>query len=265
MRELPGVQGSDRWNRNRWGRITASNMGAVMATLSRKEGEAAKRATYRRKLIYERCSGLLANNYVTRAMEEGSEREDEARSLYEQATRNMVLPVGFVLHPEHDFTGASPDGLINSDGLLEIKSPQADTLLEWKEQQRMYDAKGLPSWSFIPEEYRYQMQWQMRCCDPVQGEDHPRREYCDFWAWYPGLKPIIQRYDRDDELIARLEAAVIKIHEEVEAAVAMEGLPATTWTDAPQEAAPEAEYDGTGGFKEFAASCDFITDEIAIP
>src|SRR6202012_4854990 len=83
-------------------------------------------------------------------------------------------------------------------GLLEVKSPQPHTLLYWHELRAAYEAEGRPDTDFIPEEYMVQMQWQMRCCDPVEGEDHPRRDWCDFWAWYPNLPPIIQQVPRND-------------------------------------------------------------------
>lgn len=225
---------------------------------TQKGAEGAKRREYRLKLLAERLTGRIANNFVTMAMEEGKEREGEAISLYEQSTENLVAPVGFVLHPDYDFAGASPDGLVGKTGLLEVKSPQPHTLLLWLETREAneklkeadpseYDKQNLSEISFIPEEYRFQMQWQMRCCDPAENESHPRREWCDFWAWYPGLPPIIQRVPRDEAMIARLEYAVLEMHSQIEGAIERMGKPATEWHDEPP-AAPEPEYDDSKDF-----------------
>ena len=139
MRELPGAPQSDRWLRNRVGRITGSRMGDVMHTLKSaskngKKGDPGGRyISYRRELITERITGRAADHYVTPWMERGNELEEEAQSRYEIATGIMLLPVGFTLHPEFDFTGASPDKLTDNGGIYEGKAPKIETLIEWRE------------------------------------------------------------------------------------------------------------------------------------
>ena len=250
MRELPGAPQSDQWLRNRIGRITGSRMADVMNVLTRKSknGEAgepgAKRISYRRELVAERILNRAADHFVTRYMEEGSEREDEARSMYELATKQMVFPVGFVLHPIFDFSGASPDGLVGEDGMLEIKSPKAETLLEWLETKE------------VPDEYNKQMQWEMVC-----GE----RKWCDFYGWYPGLPHFFKKVERDEDLIAQMEFEAEKLHLEIETFLANNGFPPTEWNDnsVPYNSVlPIENYDHS---KSFADNCDFLDEVEIIP
>lgn len=251
MRELPGTQQSDRWIKNRVGRITASRLGDVMSILTRKSksgeaGEAgAKRMAYRRELIAERILGRAADHFVTRYMEEGSQRESEARAMYEMATHQMVIPANFVLHPEFDFFGASPDGLVGDDGLLEIKSPKPETLLEWIETGQ------------IPDEYIKQCQGEMVCCD---------RQWADFYGWYPGLPHFFARITRDNELIAQMEAEVEKLHLEVESFLARSGYPPTVWNTtmtSGRELSDETYYlPPYDDSKSFADNCAFIGEGI---
>lgn len=244
VRELAGAQQSDRWVRNRVGRLTASRMADVMNLLTRKSKNGdpgqpgAKRLTYRRELITERILGRASDHFVTPYMEQGSEREDEARSMYELATGRMVVPVNFVLHPRFDWAGASADGLVGDDGVLEIKSPKPETLLEWIES------------SEVPEEYLYQAQWEMACCE---------RQFCDFYGWYPGMPHFFKTIPRSDELIERMEAEAEALHLDIEAFLAKSGYPPTVWSDeVPFEDQPPAEmtYDDTRAFHENMAGFD---------
>jgi putative phage-type endonuclease len=241
MRELSGPPQSDRWIKNRVGRITGSRMADVMNVLTRKSksGEAgepgAKRINYRRELVAERILGRAASHFVTRYMEEGSEREDEARSMYEMATEQLVIPCGFVLHPQFDFAGATPDGLVG-DGILEIKSPKPETLLEWMETGE------------VPDEYQKQCQWEMVCCE---------RQWADFYGWYPGLPHFFKRIDRDEELIAQMESESERLHLEIETFLAKNGLPPTIWNDP----APEPADDD----KSFEDACAWLDEIEVIP
>jgi putative phage-type endonuclease len=218
MRELPGSQQSDQWIKNRVGRVTASRICDVMSYLSRssKTGrageESAKRRGYKLELVAERLTGRSADHYVSPYMEHGTETEDEARSYYELATKTLVEPVGFVLHPTLDFSGASPDGLVNEDGLLEIKCPKTETLLQWMDSKE------------IPDEYMMQMQWELACTG---------RKWADFYGYDPrlplGMRHVYQTVERNDALIELIEAEVIKFNAEVEAFIAARGLPLTQW------------------------------------
>jgi putative phage-type endonuclease len=178
----------------------AQRVGKVMAKV--KSGEAASRANYRAQLVAERLTGVPSESYTNAAMQWGTDTEPYARMAYEADTGNLVLETGFVLHPEIGFSGASPDGLIGDDGLVEIKCPNTATHIEYLLNNG------------VPEKYKPQMAWQMACTG---------RKWCDFISYDPrlpdDLKLFCAKYLRDDEYITELESAVSQFLEEVEETV----------------------------------------------
>ena len=146
---------------------------------------------YQAQLIAERLTGQPYESFVSGAMEWGIEKEAEARSLYAFMTDHDVEDVGFVNHPSIDMTGASPDGLIGTDGLLEIKCPNTATHI-----------KTFTSGT-IDKKYRNQMTWQMICTE---------RSWCDFVSHDPRLPAeynlCIIRFERDDEEVKQMELKV---------------------------------------------------------
>ena len=187
-------QGSEAWRLARVGKCTASMASAVLATI--KNGEAATRRNYRSALIVERLTGLPVDTYESLEMRWGRDQEPFARICYESVTGNIVHKVGFIAHPEL-MAGASPDGEIAGDGLLEAKCPNTathiDTLL-----------KGM-SPDHIP-----QIQFQLW----ITG-----RAFCDFVSYDPRMPErmqlYVQRIERDNAYIERLEKEVRKFLAEV--------------------------------------------------
>lgn len=182
-------QGSQEWIERRLGRVTASRVADVLATL--KTGEAASRRNYRMELVCQRLTGQREEGYTNSHMERGIELEPLARAAYEFKTGVTVTEIGFVDHPSIEMSGASPDGLVGLDGLVEIKCPTAanhvETLLSGK----------------APTKYIAQMQWQMACTGA---------RWCDFVSYCPtvgdNLALFVVRVERDDEYIAETEKAV---------------------------------------------------------
>lgn len=242
MRELPGGQQGDKWMEHRCGRITASRMNDLTAYSKRnKDEELEARRKYRFELLAERLTKREQNNRPpTMAMQWGIDNESRAKQAYELLTGEMVSPVGFVLHPTYDFSGASPDGLLE-EAILEVKCPESTTFLKW----RFFDG--------VPEEHQKQMQWQMACTERKKGI---------FLAYDPRqpepIRFFIRELERDDKLIAELEYEAMTMNAEVEGLVATLGLPPTEWdvTGNPVIHLPElAPYDDT---KPFADQCDFL-------
>jgi putative phage-type endonuclease len=157
-------QRTDEWFAARLGCVTASRTADVMAKT--KSGYSASRGNYMAQIITERLTGKKADGFSSAAMQWGTETEPQAQTAYEIMTGEDVLEDGFVAHPTIKGFGASPDGLVSSDGLVEIKCPNSathiDTLLSEK----------------VPERYVTQMQVQMMCC---------QREWCDFVSFDPRL------------------------------------------------------------------------------
>lgn len=189
MRVIDCVQKSPEWYTARCGKVTASRIADVMAKT--KTGYGAGRGNYMAELVAERLTGTVAESFTNAAMQWGTEKEPDARAAYQFHFDQAVEEVGFVLHPSIDLSGCSPDGLIGTDGMAEIKCPNTathiDTLLTCS----------------IPDKYIKQMQWQMRCCE---------RTWCDFISFDPRLPErmqlFVKRIDRDDELLAEIEHEV---------------------------------------------------------
>ena len=183
------VQGSDAWKALRLGKVTASRVADVVART--KTGPAASRANYMAQLIAERLTDTVAESYTNAAMQHGVDTEPEARAAYEFYQGVTVDQVAFVPHPKIDQAGASPDGLIGDDGLVEIKCPNTATHLETLLGQA------------VPAKYETQMQFQMACTG---------RKWCDFVSYDPrmpeNMRLFIKRLSRDDKRIAELESEI---------------------------------------------------------
>lgn len=158
------IQGSDEWFAARLGKVTASRIADLMART--KTGWGASRANYMAELLCERLTGQTADRFTNAAMQWGTDTEPQARAAYEFLTGNTVTEVGFVDHPRVAMSGASPDGLVGEDGLVEIKCPNTSTHIETLLSET------------VPGKYRMQMLWQMACTG---------REWCDFVSFDPRL------------------------------------------------------------------------------
>jgi hypothetical protein len=113
-------QGSDEWLQARKGVITGSRFSVARDRL--KNGEPSKAAmTYAQDTARERCGGQAMQVFANAAMRTGTEQEPLARMAYESKTGDWVEEVGFFTTPDGLF-GLSPDGLIDDDGVLEIKT-----------------------------------------------------------------------------------------------------------------------------------------------
>ncbi len=194
-------QGGDAWKRIRLGKLTASRV--ADATARTKTGYGASRANLIATLVCERLTGEVQDTYTNAAMQWGNEQEPTARQLYELMTDSDVAQVGFVDHPVIAMSGASPDGLIGSDGLVEIKCPGSakhiETLLTEK----------------IDGKYLKQMAWQLACTG---------RSWCDFVSYDPRLPAelqlFIKRVPRDVALIDELEKEAVAFLAEVDETIA---------------------------------------------
>lgn len=189
-------QGTAEWKAERAGKATASKIADIIAKT--KSGPAASRMNYLAQLVAERLTGQPSEGFTNAAMQHGTATEPEARDAYAFATDADVQQVGFIPHPSIEWSGASPDGLVGDDGLVEIKCPNTATHIE-----------TLLGGS-IDRKYVVQMQWQMACTG---------RKFCDFVSYDPRLPAsmslFIKRVDRDDILIAELEKEVRSFLSEV--------------------------------------------------
>jgi hypothetical protein len=184
------AQGSDEWLKLRLGIATASNFSKIVTS----KGEASDSA---KKYALELVSEILAveqdPRYKSFNMELGNEVEPEAREAYQEATFNAIEEVTFIKSKCGDF-GYSPDGLIDEDGLIEIKCPNQITHTKYLLEDR------------LPVEYVQQVQG---------GLFVSRRKWCDFVSYHPNFieekRLFVKRVYRDEEFIKKLEIGIKKV------------------------------------------------------
>lgn len=191
-------QRSEEWFAMRLGKVTASRVADVMATT--KSGPAASRENYMMELLCQRLTGKHEPGFTSEAMQRGTDLEPIARSAYEVDTGVMVDETGLVLHPSGIAFGASPDGLVGSDGLLEIKCPNTKQHVEFLRS-------GKPAGKYI-----WQMMAQMACtgrawCDFVSFDDRLPE-----WAQYKRV-----RIMRDEQKIAEMMDGITAFLNELDA------------------------------------------------
>ncbi len=190
-------QKSAEWFAARLGKATGSRIAEIVAKT--KSGDSASRGNYMAQLVIERLTNKQEESYSNDFMDWGNLQEPFARAAYEAATNVLVDEVGMITHPRIEMSGASPDGLVGDDGLVEIKCPKTATHIETLLSKT------------VPGKYNIQMQWQMACTD---------RSWCDFVSFDPrmpeGLQMFLKRVPRDDALIKTLEDEVIKFLKEVD-------------------------------------------------
>lgn len=163
-----------------------------------KTGWGSSRTNYKAELVAERFTGVAADSYVSPAMQWGTDNEADSRAAYEFYTGHTVELVDFVSHPTIAMSGASPDGLVGTDGLVELKNPNTAThiatLLEGK----------------VPDKYVVQMLWQMECTG---------RAWCDFVSFDPrmpeDMRLFVRRVERDNDRLHEMRGEVIKFLEDV--------------------------------------------------
>ncbi len=187
------------WLRQRAGKLTASRMGVALDFL--KNGNPSKaRSDYMRELIAERLTGDSVRHFVNDAMVWGIEKEGDAKDAYQAETGEFILETSFYDHPRIDNFGATPDGLLDGNGLIEIKCPTTTTYIGWVMA------------GCVPPEHEPQMCAQMLCTG---------RKWCEFVAYDPRIRDpkrqlFIRRYEPTAERLAEIETAAEKFLGEVD-------------------------------------------------
>ncbi|EED9167579.1 YqaJ viral recombinase family protein [Salmonella enterica] len=191
-------QRSPEWFAARCGKVTASRLYDVMART--KSGYAASRQNYMAELICQRLTGKPEEEFTNAAMMRGTELEPVAREMYALNEFDAVISeVGLIDHPTIAGFAASPDGLVNDDGLIEIKCPNTRTHLQTLKT-------GVPK-----RQYLLQMHAQMMCTG---------RKWCDFVSFDDRLPPELAyfktRINFDEVLAEEIEQEVVKFLTELE-------------------------------------------------
>ena len=189
---------SDEWFAARLGKITSSRVKDVMAK-GRGGAVSASRKNYMMELLCHRLTGQREEGFTSTAMQRGTDLEPLARAAYEVNYDALVTEAEFILHPDHDFTGSSPDGYVGESGLIEIKCPNTAQHIACI-QLESHDPK-----------YEWQMQHQMFCTG---------REWCDFVSFDDRLPEPLQlfayRVNRDDDKIKAMLDEIQKFEDELQ-------------------------------------------------
>ncbi|WP_313330035.1 lambda exonuclease family protein [Pseudomonas oryzihabitans] len=190
MQLLDLEQGSEAWLAARLGIITASEVKSLLVKGQGERGFGADAISYMDQLIGERITGVSADAFGgNRHTERGHLMEPVARKLYADTEECQVDQVGIILN--HGI-GYSPDGLVGSDGLVEIKTKLPKIQV------------GVILAGEIPKEHIAQCQ---------AGLWVSEREWIDFISYWPGMPLFVKRAYRDDELIAKIQARVLSFYE----------------------------------------------------
>lgn len=193
-------QGTAEWHECRRGKVTASRVADILAKT--KTGPSTSRQNYLIELAIQRVTGVIEPSYINDAMQWGIDNEAQARVAYEIQSGNFVDQVGFVDHPTIAGFGASPDGLVDSMGLVEIKCRNSAN--HW----------AVIKSNKIPNQYFIQIQAQLSCTGRQWGD------YVGFDPRMPERSQLFaKRIPRDDAFIATMEAEVKQFLNEVEVEV----------------------------------------------
>lgn len=174
-------QGSEEWLAIRLGKFTGTN-GQAIAT----NGKGLETLVFEK--VAERMTGKGKPQYTNEDIERGNELEEMARNSYELESGNLVKQVGFIELDE--FTGCSPDGLINEDGMVEFKCKNDANYARF-----LYDQKVDP-------DHNWQIQFNLM----VSG-----REWCDYVIFNENFTKTTQiiRINRNETEIAKLKAGLL--------------------------------------------------------
>lgn len=191
------LQRTEDWFAERAGRFTGSRFVDAMAR-NKKTGEPLK--AYKDliwQVVVERMTGKPVDGPTGYALQWGTDVEPFAKEAYELETGDVVTESGFIVHPAYDYIGCSPDGLIGTDGGIEIKCPKSSVV----HLERFV--------SGVPDEYLPQIfgcmwvtgrkWWRFVSFDPRMPESH---------------RMLIITVERDNDYIAKLAGAVVQANED---------------------------------------------------
>jgi hypothetical protein len=150
-------------------------------------------------LLAERLTDIAVDHYVTPAMQWGLDHEAAAIAAYEAISGNLVSKAGYAPHGHIEYFGATPDGLVDHDGVLEVKCPTTPTHIGWR-------LAGV-----VPPEYKPQM--IVECLVT-------RRRFADFVSYDPRMpekgRLFVRRYEPTPVEFAEVESAAVKFLAELE-------------------------------------------------
>jgi hypothetical protein len=193
MQIIDVPQGEQAWLDARLGIVTMSQLQCLLVKGKDASGFGTQALSYMNQLLGERITGEAAGSFGGNShTERGHEFEVTARELYEERTGNTVEQCGLIVNHS---AGYSPDGLVGTDGAIEIKSKlpkyQVEVLLGGE----------------VPKEHMAQCQGGLWISE---------REWIDFISYWPGMPLFVKRAYRDEKQIKEISERVERFYEEME-------------------------------------------------
>lgn len=187
---MSALQQTQQWFDDRIGRVTGSRAGAILGLSRYASADDVLREMVREFFGYEReFTGNVATEW-------GNKNESVAIAEYESETAELVISSGFVVHPEFNWLGASPDGLVRDDGLVEVKCPYGRKITLIADRP----------------DYHAQIQLQLACTG---------RQWCHFYTWTPGGTNC-ERVDFDPEWLPSVLPKLESFYERYKVAIESE-------------------------------------------
>ncbi len=187
-------QGSDAWLKARLGVPSSSNFGKILTPTGKKSAQV---KDYSNTLLAELIVGHGEPFFKSDAMQRGNDLEPFAVAQYELVSGNRTKEIGFVTTDDGRI-GASPDRLVGSDGLVEIKCP-----LQKKHTANLISGE-------VDKQYIPQVQGQLWLTE---------RDWCHWMSYHPEMPESLVMVERDDEYIALLEEAVGELLHDMDAKI----------------------------------------------
>lgn len=171
-------QRTDEWRKLRAGKFTASNFDKLFMGKSTKGYQ-----DLINTVVYERLTEDIPETYTSEWMQRGNDLEAEALERYELETFSKISRVGFIELDE--WIGCSPDAFVGEEGLTQAKCPKYNTHIFYL----LNPQKAI-------EEYKYQLQGEIFVTE---------RKWDDLICYHPKLSPLIQRVERDEQIITNIK------------------------------------------------------------
>lgn len=183
-------QGTEEWHKLRQGILTASEIKKII-TPTLKVANNGEVRTHAYEITAQRACNFIEPVYENWDMQRGKIEEEYAKELYSEHY-GSVSDCGFITNDKWDFTlGYSPDGLVGTDGLIEIKSRcqkyQTQTIID----------------NEMPKDFMIQVQSALLIS---------QREWCDFISYSNGMPMFVKRVLPNFEI----QAAIVKAAQEFE-------------------------------------------------
>lgn len=193
------VQGTDEWLALRCGLLTASEMKHILTPKKLEYAANDKEKSHLYELAAQRVTKYVEPSFVSDDMLRGLNDEPYARGAYSEAYE-PVEEIGFVTNDKWGFTlGASPDGFVGDDGVIEVKSPRQKKQFETIVHNEM------------PAEHLIQVQTGLLVSE---------RKWCDFISYHGGMLMVTVRVHADPVVQDAIVAAATEFHSRLDEVLA---------------------------------------------